>query len=260
MITCLAAPGQNGGGDEMNQIRIDRTSPVPLWYQLARELERMITEGRLVKGGFLDNEIELAEQWQISRPTLRRAIQELVDSGMLVRQRGVGTQVVNAAPPPKVRLTSLYDELADAGRNPSTTVIVLEQVIPDLSIAESLGLAPGTPAVHLVRCRYTGTERMAILRTWLRVEDAGTLTVSQYRNEGLYSLLRNLGSRPHFAVQTIGARTASPVDAALLGLPVGAPLLTMKRVVQNITGVPIDVEENVYDATQHSLEMSVMES
>jgi DNA-binding GntR family transcriptional regulator len=248
------------GVSKMHQVQIDRNSPVPLWFQLARELERMISEERLVKGGFLENEIELAEQWQVSRPTLRRAIQELVDSGMLVRQRGVGTQVVNAAPPPRVRLTSLYDELIDAGRKPSTTVIVLEQIVPDRSIADSLGLGPGVPAVHLMRCRSADSQRMAILRTWLRVEDAGMLTVSQYRTESLYSLLRARNARPHFAVQTIGARTASPIDAALLGLPVGAPLLTLKRVVQNITGVPIEVEENVYDATGYSLEMSVMEN
>jgi DNA-binding GntR family transcriptional regulator len=101
---------------------------------------------------------------------------------------------------------------------------------------------------------------MAILRNWLRIEEAGDITVAQLRIHGLYLLLRERGIRLHFAVQTIGARAASPVDAALLGLSVGAPLITMRRVVQNVNGIAFDVEENVYDANQHSLEMSLMES
>jgi DNA-binding GntR family transcriptional regulator len=241
-------------------IVLDRASPVPLWYQVARELERLIQDNELSKGGFLENEVELAERWQVSRPTLRRAIQELVDSGMLVRQRGVGTQVVNRQPPPRVRLTSLYDELAEAGRDPSTTVIISEHIIADDSITSALALEPGTPVLHLVRCRNVGSRRMAILQNWLRADAAHALTLTSLRREGLYTLLRNSGVRPHFAVQTIGARVALPIDAALLGLPVGAPLITMRRVVQDFKGLPIDIEENVYDATQHSLEMAVLET
>jgi DNA-binding GntR family transcriptional regulator len=241
-------------------IVIDRASPVPLWYQVARELERLIHDNELSKGGFLENEIELAERWQVSRPTLRRAIQELVDSGMLVRQRGVGTQVVNRQPPPRVKLTSLFDDLNEAGRNPSTVVIIREHIIPDDAITVSLALKPGTPVIHLVRCRSVGQRRMAILRNWLRTDVADALTLTNLREQGLYTLLRNSGVRPHFAVQTIGARTALPIDAALLGLPVGAPLITMRRAVQDIKGLPIDIEENIYDATQHSLEMAVLET
>jgi DNA-binding GntR family transcriptional regulator len=244
----------------MNPITIDRLSPIPLWFQLASELERMIADGQLVKGGYLENEIGLADQLAVSRPTMRRAIQELVDKGMLVRQRGVGTQIVNSTLPPKVRLTSLFDDLADAGREPSTTVIMAERVIPDESIRVVLSLAPGDEVVYFMRCRNVGTSRMAILRNWLRVEDAGHITVAQLRAHGLYLLLRERGIRLHFAVQTIGARAASPVDAAFLGLSVGAPLITMRRIVQNVNGIAFDVEENVYDATQHSLEMSLMES
>jgi DNA-binding GntR family transcriptional regulator len=241
-------------------IVVDRSSPVPLWYQVARELERLIHDNELSKGGFLENEIELAERWQVSRPTLRRAIQELVDNGMLVRQRGVGTQVVNRQPPARVRLTSLFDELAEAGRNPSTTVIIREHIIADDDVTRALSLKPGTAVLHIVRCRNVGDRRMAILRNWIRADAADVLTLASLRNEGLYSLLRNNGVRPHFAVQTIGARVALPIDASLLGLPVGAPLLTMKRVVQDFKGVPIDIEENIYDATQHSLEMAVLET
>ena len=76
-------------------VTLNRLSPVPLYSQLADQLKDAITEGALSKGTFLGNEIMLADRWQVSRPTVRRAIQDLVDEGLLVRRRGIGTQVVN---------------------------------------------------------------------------------------------------------------------------------------------------------------------
>lgn len=75
-------------------IELDRSSPVPLYYQVAREIERAIQAGSLVPGDRLDNETELANRLGLSRPTMRRAMQDLVSKGLLVRKRGVETQVV----------------------------------------------------------------------------------------------------------------------------------------------------------------------
>src|SRR5690625_3672912 len=72
---------------------LDRNSPVPLYFQVAQCLEDGIRDGVLPPGTRLENEISLAKRLSVSRPTVRRAIQEVVDKGLLVRRRGVGTQV-----------------------------------------------------------------------------------------------------------------------------------------------------------------------
>src|ERR1019366_9705931 len=77
-------------------IRVDRNSPVPLYFQVAQHLEHMIESGDLATGTRLENETDLAGQLGLSRQTMRRAIGYLVDRGLLVRKRGVGTQVVHA--------------------------------------------------------------------------------------------------------------------------------------------------------------------
>jgi DNA-binding GntR family transcriptional regulator len=241
-------------------ITLDRSSPMPLYFQLARELERAISDGRLVKGGFLENEIELASTWQLSRPTVRRAIQELVDSGLLVRQRGVGTQVVNDELRPRVRLRGLYDELLADGRHPTTTMIAHERVVADASISDALGLSRGSTVVHIERCRVADGRRIAILRNWLTVEAAGDITTEQLLGNGLYALLRARGVQPHYLLQRIGARTASPIDAALLDLPVGAPLLTTDQQMQDRSGTRVDIGEHVYDAMHYSVELPVVEN
>ena len=78
------------------QIMIDRGSPVPMYHQVATQLESSIQTGQIGIGAWLENEIDLASHLGVSRPTVRQAISRLVDAGLVVRQRGVGTRVVSA--------------------------------------------------------------------------------------------------------------------------------------------------------------------
>jgi DNA-binding GntR family transcriptional regulator len=241
-------------------IEIDKSSPVPLYYQVARELEKAIADGRVERGGFLGNEIELSEAWQISRPTVRRAIQELVDNGILVRQRGVGTQVVNDAVRPTSRVTSLYDELVSAGRTPTSTVLALEEIPGDAWVTKELGLPPGSNVLYVERCRLAGNRRLAIIRNWAFLGSVRGLTVEVLNSGGMYAYLRSQGIWPHYATQQIGARNASPVDAALLGLPVGAAVLTVRSTMQDRSGIKVDVTEMICDASSYKLDLTVIET
>ena len=72
---------------------LDRSGPVPLYYQVSTRLEGAIHDGTIPAGARLENEIAIGQRLGLSRPTVRRAIQELVDKGLLVRRRGIGTQV-----------------------------------------------------------------------------------------------------------------------------------------------------------------------
>src|SRR3954464_10885633 len=106
-------------------VALDRASPVPLYHQLATALESAIREGRLRPGDRLENELALTTRLGLARPTARQAIQELVRKGLLVRKRGVGTQVVRSQFRRDERLSSLNEELAKAGKGPSTRLLEL---------------------------------------------------------------------------------------------------------------------------------------
>src|SRR4051812_39866542 len=101
-------------------IEIDRSSPVPMYFQISRQLEAAVDRGDLTPGERLPNEIDLAESLSVSRPTMRQALDHLVEKGMLTRKRGVGTKVSNAQVRRRVALTSLHDDLTAAGRAPET--------------------------------------------------------------------------------------------------------------------------------------------
>src|ERR1700685_3609752 len=101
-------------------ISIDRTSPVPLYFQLAQHFESAIRSGALKVGARLENEVQLAEMLGLSRPTVRAAFLYLDNKGLVVRKRGAGTLVANERMDRNVELTSLYGDLAASGRKPET--------------------------------------------------------------------------------------------------------------------------------------------
>src|SRR5437773_9394875 len=121
-------------------ITIDRTSPVPLYFQLAQHFESAIRSGALKVGARLENEVQLAEMLGLSRPTVRAAFLYLANKGLVVRKRGAGTLVAKESIDSDVGLTSLYDDLAAAGRAPATQVIRVERTRANDKVAAALQL------------------------------------------------------------------------------------------------------------------------
>ncbi|MFE3325762.1 GntR family transcriptional regulator [Streptomyces sp. NPDC059176] len=236
---------------------MDRTSPVPLYFQLSQQLEAAIECGTLTPGSLLGNEIELAGRLGLSRPTVRQAIQSLVDKGLLVRRRGVGTQVVHSQVKRPLELSSLYDDLEAAGQRPATRVLgnVIEPATAE--VAAALGIAEGSE-VHLVeRLRSAHGEPMAHLRNHL---PAGLLPLDseELESTGLYRMMRAAGITLHSARQSVGARAATADEAGLLAEVEGAPLLTMQRTTFDDTGRPVEFGSHVYRASRYAFEFQLL--
>lgn len=237
---------------------VDRGSPVPLYFQVAQQLEAAIHDGTLTAGGRLETELQLAERSGLSRPTIRQAIQHLVDKGLLVRKRGVGTQVVGAQVRRTIELTSLYDDLAAARRAPRTDVLALDRLPASDDIAEELGLAPGAEVVRLRRLRLTGDEPLALMTNHL---PAGIvdITADGMREHGLYETLRAAGVNLRIANQTIGARAATTAEATLLDERRGVPLLTMTRTAYDDQGRAIEYGTHLYRAARYAFTLTLVE-
>jgi DNA-binding GntR family transcriptional regulator len=240
-------------------VDLDRSSPVPLYFQVSRQIEAAIERGDLEPGDRLENEIRLADRWGLSRPTMRRAIEELVDKGLLVRRRGIGTQVVHGRVKRKVELTSLFDDLTREGRKPSTELLVHEREPASDGVAERLGVPAGTEVVRLERLRRSGGEPLAVMRNWLPVNVAGGFSSEQLTARGLYELIRGTGVHLRVASQRIGARGASAAEARLLGLRRGAPVLTMDRTTYDGSGRAVEQGSHAYVAETYSFEMTVVD-
>lgn len=238
-------------------VELDRSSPMPLWFQLARQLEGAIERGDLRPGQRLDNEVGLAERCGLSRPTVRRAIEDLVAQGLLVRRRGVGTQVVQAPVKRPLELSSLYDDLAGSGRRPSTRVLSCAVLPADDSVATALCLPVGEPVVVLERLRSARDQPLAILRNWLPT-GLGELSADLLAQHGLYALLRRYGVHLRIANQRIGATVADAEQARLLHSRAGDALVTMERLSYDDTGRPVELGRHLYRADSYSFEITVV--
>jgi DNA-binding GntR family transcriptional regulator len=237
---------------------LDRASPVPLYFQVAQQIEEAIERGDLGPGARLDNEIQLADRLGLSRPTVRRAIQELVQKGLLVRKQGVGTQVVHGQVKRSVELTSLYDDLARKKQKPTTGVLLFETVTAPDDVAVRLGLPVGSAVVRLERLRSAMGEPLAILRNWIPV-GLVRFTANDLEQGGLYARLRSAGVRICVASQSIGAKAAGTEEARLLEVKRGAPLLTMDRTTYDDTGRAVEFGHHVYRSDSYSFETTVVE-
>ena len=96
-------------------ITLDRSSPVPLYFQISEPIAQLINSGALPADTRLEDELSMAARLHVSRPTARQALQRLVDRGLLTRRRGVGTIVSPRHVHRPMELTSLMRDLVTAG-------------------------------------------------------------------------------------------------------------------------------------------------
>lgn len=237
---------------------IDRSSPVPLYHQVVQGIENAINSGILEPGSRLENEIDLAAQLNLSRPTMRKAMDELVRSGLLVRKRGVGTQVVSSQVRRPLELSSLFDDLTNNGKKPTTQVLTFSHLEADAATLATLELPAGSKVYHFTRLRKVGGKPLALMENWVR-DDIVTMDEATLASEGLYAILRRGGVNFRLASQRIGAMIANDYQARLLGAEVSSALVTMERTATDDAGRRVETGHHVYRADSYSFEMTLVQ-
>ncbi len=231
---------------------------MPLYFQIAENLRAAVADGRLLPGDRLDNELELCGRLGVSRPTVRQAIQTLVQEGLVVRRRGMGSVVAARPIQRPLALTSLYDDLVTAGRRPSTTVLAIDQLAADEVTAAALGLEPGSSVIRVDRLRSAGGRPLALMHNELDASWVQDLDLeAALSDQGLYGLLRHRGAVFHSAEQVIGARRADPREARLLGVSRTTTLLTMERMAYDHEGRTIERGRHAYLADRYSFRVTL---
>ncbi|MEP7023334.1 MAG: GntR family transcriptional regulator [Actinomycetota bacterium] len=233
-------------------VSIDRNSPVPLYFQLAQHLEKAIRSGALPVGTRLDNEVQLAKELGLSRPTVRAAFLYLADRGMVTRKRGYGTVVAREKINRDVQLTSLFDDLTRAGQKPTTKVLRNEVGVASEAVAAALELPEESLVICLERIRFADEEPIALMHNFLPAALVH-LNNEMLETHGLYEILGASGIALSSATQRMSAKNASAAQARMLDEPRGAALLTMERTVRDARGAPVEFGQHVYRASRYAL-------
>jgi len=185
---------------------LDKTCPTPIYYQLKELIREKIENGEWQPGDLIPSERELCEQHGISRMTVRQALTELVNEGLLRRERGKGTFVAK----PKIKqqltqLTSFSEDMRARGKKPGAKILRLENTLAKPRVAKALQIEPEQRIVVIERLRLADGEPMAIETCHLFFEGCERI-LNEDLSGSLYELLsQKYGLIPTRAVQQMEA-------------------------------------------------------
>src|SRR6478672_4594378 len=193
--------------------QLDESSAQPLYQQLQRSLRGAIENGVIGPDDALPPERDLAEMLKVSRITVRKAIDELVEDGLLIRKQGSGTFVSNRVEKNFAKLTSFSEDMRARGREPRS--VWLNRAEGTVTPEESLTLrsSPGTPVFRFHRIRFADDAPMALEYATIL---ASCLPSIDAVESSLYVALERAGNRPVRALQRLRAVLFSAEQAELL--------------------------------------------
>lgn len=234
--------------DRLAALRPDPDGSGPLYLQLAERLEAAVAGGLLKDGEPLPPERALALSLDVSRTTVRRALDELTRRGLVTTRHGSGSFVASRFEQPLARLSSFTEDMAARGR--SSGFRWLERgrgrASPDETVA--LNLAPGDDVSRFVRLRFADDEPMCIERAAI---PARYLPDPERVETSLYAALRSLGLEPVRALQHLRAAAVGPADAALLSIPPGSPVMATVRHGFLADDRPVELTRSLYRADRY---------
>jgi GntR family transcriptional regulator len=203
----------------MKARQLDRAGPEPLWRQLQHDLLSRVESGEFSDA--FPGELTLVEQYNVSRHTVRQALQRLRDDGVVLATRGRQPRV---APLPEITqpvgaLYSLFASVEEAGLDQKSVVQAFD-TRADALVAERLGLEASTPLVYLARLRLAGDAPLALDRVWLPASVAAPLLATNFAHTSLYhELAARTGTRIDHGREEIRAAIPTPGERSQLQCP-----------------------------------------
>jgi GntR family transcriptional regulator len=208
---------------------LSRSSPEPLYRQLAAHLESEISSGTLRPGDRLESEGLLTDRFQVSRITLRQAVAELVRKHLLVRKQGKGTFVTAPAVRHDLRRShGLLGSLFAQADGASARLLRYEMGVPPAEIAALLGSKPHQPALTLDRLYLIRGRPVALAHAWLAPE-VGALSRTTARLVSTEDMMHQVGIVIASSQVTMRAGLAGTAVARELRLSPRAPVLILHR-------------------------------
>jgi GntR family transcriptional regulator len=229
----------------------------PLHGQVRTALHDMISAGVYASGAVLPGEQELARRFNVSRITVKRALNDLALAGYVRRLRGRGTIVTYGAAHPVVRgsFSTLMDSLAKMGVETEVELLSVAETPASRAVADLLDVPEGAPVQRAVRLRSLEGRPFSHLVTYVPQAIAAKYAQSDLATTPLLTLLERAGAVATEAEQTLTAVAASHEVANALQISPGAPLLHVTRVMRDQKGASVQLIEAHYRPDQFQYHM-----
>ncbi|MGX9431846.1 MULTISPECIES: GntR family transcriptional regulator [Bradyrhizobium] len=223
-------------------------SPMPLYESVASALAAGIADGSLPPGTQLPPEESLIDRFKVSRPTVRKAIQNLIERGLVEIRRGKGTFVTQ----PKImqeltELTGFVEDMQALGRTPSTSLLDQRIVAADETVARHLALPVGTLVFRLQRVRLADSVAISFDETYLPRGLGEKVAGNDLEAEPVFALLEEKYDTPLVEAEyKLEAAAADAVAAEALQVPTGSPIFLIERTSYTTGNRPVDYERLHY--------------
>ena len=209
---------------------IDGNAPTALYFQLKGIFIHKILSGEWESNSIIPSERVLCGLYNVSRITVRKALDDLTQSGYLVRKQGKGTYVKTAIIEQKLsRFYSFSEEMKSKGINEIAEILVFSVERADQIIAEKLGLYEGETLYKIKRRRAAGADAYAIEVSYIPFNICPNLTRDLVLKKGLYNAIKEEGIFPDKANEVFGAINIAEADANLLGVNTGDAGISLMR-------------------------------
>ena len=227
--------------------KLDKDVPIPLYFQLKEIIKEKIVEGKLNPGDLIPSERELSEKYEISRPTIRQALQELVNEGLLYREKGKGTFVAK----PKIKygfiqnLTTFYDDMKKKGYKLKTKIRRKELKKVTEVVANKLNLKNDDQIIFLDRVRLIDNEPIVRVMNFVPYKKCPELMDVDLEDKSLYKVMEEKCDQKYYRAEvTLEPVVAKEYDAKLLDTEVGAPMHLMENITYDQFDNPMDYFES----------------
>ena len=237
---------------------IDKSSPLPIYYQLEEQIKKQIESGELQPGDMLPSEREYAELINISRMTVRQAMNNLVDDGYLYRQKGRGTFVAEKKVEQELgSLTSFTEDMKARGLVPSSKLLSFEIVPAPKKIANQLQIKEYAPVYEIKRIRLADQVPMALEIVYASANLIKGLTEEKV-NHSLYQYIEEqLHLKIGHAAQSVEAAIASETEGEHLNIRKGSPILLLQRNTYLEDGTPLEFVKSSYRADRYTFTIHI---
>lgn len=218
--------------DSEKPLSLNRDTPIPLYYQLKSFLLQNIQNGTYTPGDQIPTENELHSHYQVSRSTIRQAINELVNDGWLERKPSKGTFVTNPSQEKYVfhSFEPFYSLVKNKGKTPRTEILEMKVITANNYLSSAMNLEIGQKVITMFRLRFVDDEPIVTVRNFLPFSNCSFILNYDFRNQSLYELLmQNPHTRLKLTRTTVSAEKATAEDVNLLGAKIESPMLVFNN-------------------------------
>lgn len=245
----------------MRQVNIDKNSKLPLHVQIYEDIREKIESKTLHAGDKLPSENELQNLYDVSRITVRRAIQDLENEGFVKKSQGKGTIVCN--PKQKYdlkRLSSFSEDVKEHGEISSSIIRDFKIIKADHKTAYSLDILEGDEVYYLERSRLSGNTVVGLHKAYIKKSSEFSLDRAEFdETTSLYETLKDKGIHLKQAHEILEAQMPDKEIKKSLGIKENVPIFFKERITFDTSGVPIEFVKMYYrsDVYQYKVTLDV---